>query len=160
MKKLGGGVRSNGARVKEFSSRGVDNNGAYLFVVAMGKKVVFIELNSGSSKHDQEVDGKRGLFVVLKEMSCIDGVKSMAWLDDSLILGIDNAYSLMSCITGHVDLIFSQAVTIADPCRSVAELVVHWYLAILVFDCRSTRYKNQSDWKRQCRCNKRIGQNT
>uniref|UniRef100_A0A803MYU2 Uncharacterized protein n=1 Tax=Chenopodium quinoa TaxID=63459 RepID=A0A803MYU2_CHEQI len=57
-------------------SRGVDNDGAYLFVVAMGKKVVFIELNSGSSKHDREVDGKRGLFVVLKEMSCIDGVKN------------------------------------------------------------------------------------
>ncbi|XP_021724111.1 uncharacterized protein LOC110691480 [Chenopodium quinoa] len=90
MKNLGGGVRSNGVRFKEFSSRGVDNDGAYIFLVAMEKKAVFIELNSGSSKHDREVDAKRGLFVVLKEMSCMDGVKSMAWLDDSLILGTDN----------------------------------------------------------------------
>ncbi|XP_021739738.1 transforming growth factor-beta receptor-associated protein 1-like isoform X2 [Chenopodium quinoa] len=116
MKKLGGGVRSNRARVKEFSSRGVDNDGACLFVVAMGKKVLFIELNSGSSKHDREVDGQRGLFVILKEMPCIDGVKTMAWLDDSLILGTDSAYSLMSCITGHVNLIFSLPDTAAIPC--------------------------------------------
>ncbi|KAL2930455.1 Vacuolar sorting protein 3, partial [Bienertia sinuspersici] len=113
MKKLSGGVRWNGMKIKELGS---SNDGVCLFVVAMGKKVVFIELNSGSS-HDQVVNGQcGGSIVVLKEMSCIDGIKTIAWLDDSLILGTSNAYSVMSCITGHVSLIFTLPDMAARPC--------------------------------------------
>ncbi|XP_021866697.2 vacuolar sorting protein 3 isoform X1 [Spinacia oleracea] len=116
MKKLSVGIRSNGVGVKEFDLRGDNNDGACLFVVTMGKKVVFIELNLSISKHDRDVDGQRGSFVVLKEMPCIDGVKTMVWLDDSVILGTDNAYSLMSCNTGQVSLIFSLPDMAASPC--------------------------------------------
>lgn len=116
LKKLGGGVRSNGVRVRGFDSGGENHDGACLFVVAMVKKVVFIELNLGSGVHDRDVDGHHGSMVVLKEMPCIDGVKTIAWLDDSLILGTDNAYSLMSCITGHVSLIFALPDMAASPC--------------------------------------------
>ncbi|XP_019106762.1 vacuolar sorting protein 3 isoform X2 [Beta vulgaris subsp. vulgaris] len=112
IKKLGGGMRSNGVKVTELDSNRYNNDGACLFVVAMGKKLVFVEL----SKHDRDVDGQGKSFRVLKEMMCIDGVKTMTWLDDSLILGTGNAYSLMSCITGNVSLIFSLPDMTATPC--------------------------------------------
>ncbi|XP_057545344.1 vacuolar sorting protein 3 isoform X1 [Amaranthus tricolor] len=119
IKKLSVGSRSKGLKIKEFDFGGDDNGGgvgACLFVVAMVKKLVFIKLNSGSD-NGGDSDGQYGSFSVLKEMPCIEGVKAIAWLDDSLFLGTDNAYSLMSCVTGHVNLIFSlPEMSISPPC--------------------------------------------
>ncbi|KAK9714289.1 hypothetical protein RND81_06G084200 [Saponaria officinalis] len=110
MKRLGGGIRANGARIKEVEGSGKSNsNGGCVFGVAMTKKLAFIELNC------RNIEGQVSSCVVLKEMPCVEGVRTMAWIDDSIILGTSNGYSLMSCVSGQVTLIFTLPDMVANP---------------------------------------------
>lgn len=105
IKRLGSRIKAHGLMIKE-SELIRDLSNSCIFAVAAGKRVAFVGLNSGSriTKDDLDVDGS---VVVLKELQGIDGVRTMAWLDNSLILGTSAGYSLMSCSTGQVTLIFS-----------------------------------------------------
>ncbi|KAJ7004362.1 hypothetical protein NC653_009283 [Populus alba x Populus x berolinensis] len=95
LSRLGGGVRVNG--VKDFVQK---SEGDYVFAAVVGKKLMLIELRVG--KNDKEVD-----LMVLKEMQCIDGVKTLVWINDSIIVGTVIGYSLFSCITGQSGVIFT-----------------------------------------------------
>ncbi|XP_038723122.1 vacuolar sorting protein 3 [Tripterygium wilfordii] len=106
LQKLGGGIRANGTIVKEHVQQ---SEGNYVFSIVIGKRLLLIELVLGNraGKSDREVDDVDSAFVILKEIQCIDGVKSMVWLNDSVIVGTSNGYSLFSCVTGQSGVIFS-----------------------------------------------------
>ena len=92
-----GGVRANGVKTRELEQ---NREGNYVFALVIGRKLMLIELVLGSSFVNAS-------FVILREMQCFDGVKSMVWLDDSIIVGTINGYSLFSCVTGQSGVIFS-----------------------------------------------------
>lgn len=106
--RLGGGIRANGLRVKE-SEQHHRSEGNFVFAVVIGKRLILVELVLGNrvNKSDEDVDGVNGSFVVLKEIQCIDGIMAMVWLDDSIIVGTVNGYSLFSCVTGQSGIIFT-----------------------------------------------------
>lgn len=108
LQRLGGGIRANGLRVKE-SEQHHGSEGNFVFAVVIGKRLILVELVLGNrvNKSDEDVDGVNGSFVVLKEIQCIDGVMTMVWLDDSIIVGTVNGYSLFSCVTGLSGIIFT-----------------------------------------------------
>ncbi|CAK7335859.1 unnamed protein product [Dovyalis caffra] len=97
LSRLGGGIRANGVKSKDFVQK---SEGDYVFAVVVGKKLMLIELRVG--KNDKEVD-----LMVLKEMQCVDGVKTIVWINDSIIVGTVNGYSLFSCVTGLSGVIFT-----------------------------------------------------
>ena len=106
LQRLGGGIRANGLRVKE-SEQYSRSEGNFVFSVVIGKRLILVELVLGNraNKSEEDVDG--GSFVVLKEIQCIDGIMTMVWLDDSIIVGTVNGYSLFSCVTGQSGIIFT-----------------------------------------------------
>ncbi|KAK7286832.1 hypothetical protein RJT34_22115 [Clitoria ternatea] len=100
-----GGVRANGLRTKEGE---VQSEGGCVFLaLAVGKRLILAELVLGNKngKSGRDVSGN---LVILKEIQCVDGaVSSMVWLNDSIIVGTVNGYSLISCVTGQGSVIFS-----------------------------------------------------
>ncbi|KAF5472897.1 hypothetical protein F2P56_009561 [Juglans regia] len=108
LQRLGGGIRANGLRVKE-SELNHRTEGDFVFAVVIGKRLILVELvlDGIASKSDRDVDGVNGSFVVLKEIQCLDGVMTMVWLDNSIIVGTVNGYSLFSCVTGQSGIIFT-----------------------------------------------------
>ncbi|CAN0878395.1 Vacuolar sorting protein 3, partial [Linum grandiflorum] len=100
LQRLGGGIRTNGV-VKATLQQTEDSSNNVFAIVLGGKKIVLAELVFGS-------DSRPGSLVVLKEIqSSVEGVKAIAWLNDSVIAGTVNGYSIFSCLTGQSDLIFS-----------------------------------------------------
>ncbi|WCJ28455.1 Vacuolar sorting protein 39 [Euphorbia peplus] len=121
LQKLGAGIKANGVKDKEVVRHG---GGSNVFVVVIGKRLVLVELvlgNSRPGKIDKESDNSSGSFVILKEMLCNDGVKAIVWLNDSIIVGTSNGYSLFSCVTGQSGVIF----TLPDV-TSVPKLKLLW----------------------------------
>ncbi|KAE7995967.1 hypothetical protein FH972_000719 [Carpinus fangiana] len=108
LQRLGGGIRANGLRVKE-SEQHHRSEGNFVFSFVIGKRLILVELVLGNraNKSEEDVDGVNGSFVVLKEIQCIDGIMTMVWLDDSIIVGTVNGYSLYSCVTGQSGIIFT-----------------------------------------------------
>lgn len=108
LQRLGSGMRTNGLKAEE-SEQQHHTEGNFVFAVVVGKKLILVELISGNkqNKSDKDVDGVNGSFVVLKEIQCIDGVMTMVWLDDSIIVGTVNGYTLFSCVTGQSGIIFT-----------------------------------------------------
>ncbi|CAN0878399.1 Vacuolar sorting protein 3 [Linum grandiflorum] len=101
LQRLGGGIRTNGV-VKATLQQTEDSSNNVFAIVLGGKKIVLAELNEGV------ISGVNGSLVVLKEIqSSVEGVKAIAWLNDSVIAGTVNGYSIFSCLTGQSDLIFS-----------------------------------------------------
>ena len=102
----GGGVRVNGLKIKEPE---LNREGSHVFAAVVGKRLILIEIVLGSraGKTDQDVDGSSVSYVILKELQCIDGILTMVWLNDSIIFGTANSYSLISCVTGQSGVIFS-----------------------------------------------------
>lgn len=95
----GGGIRVNGVRSKEFAQK--SDGGNNVFAAVIGKKLMLMELVFGKA------DCLNASFVVLKEIQCIDGVKTILWINDSIIVGTVNGYSLFSCVTGQSGVIFT-----------------------------------------------------
>lgn len=91
LQKFSSGIKANGVKVKEEEQHCRGDN---VFAVIIGKRLVLIELVNGS-------------FVILKEIQCVDGVKTMVWPNDSVIVGTVNGYSLFSCVTGQSGVIFT-----------------------------------------------------
>ncbi|MQL95338.1 hypothetical protein Taro_028003 [Colocasia esculenta] len=127
LQKLGGGNRANGARSRVL---GVQREGeASCFVsVAAGKRFVLMELIliDGISKDATEYGG---ISVVLKEIQGVDGVRTMAWLDDSIIVGTVDGYVLISTATGQSTPLFSLPEFSGPPrmrtlCRSKQALIL------------------------------------
>lgn len=97
LQKLGSGIRTNGVKIKESANQlQQPHEGSYLFAIITGKRLVLADFNSAS-----------GSFLILREFQCCDGVETMVWIDDSIIIGTSNGYTLFSCITGRSGVIFS-----------------------------------------------------
>lgn len=107
LQKWGSGIRANGLKIKEQQEQHREGN--HVFAVLVGKKLILVELVLGSrvGKNDRDGDGVSGSIAILKEIQCIDGVWAMVWLNDSIIVGTVNGYSLFSCVTGQSGVIFS-----------------------------------------------------
>lgn len=107
LQKLGSGIRANGVKLKD--SDVTRQEGTNVFAVISGRRLVLVELVIGNTdnKKDNEADSSLGSFVVIKEFQCMEGVKTMVWLNDSIIVGTINGYSLISCVTGQSGVIFS-----------------------------------------------------
>lgn len=114
LKKLGGGggggIRSNGLKLKESELHRDDN---CVFAVVAGRRLMLVELVLGKDGGDGG-----GSFLILKEIQCVDGLKTMVWLDDSILVGSSSGYILYSCVTGQGGLIFS----LPDPSSSPPRL--------------------------------------
>ncbi|KAL7174529.1 hypothetical protein ACSBR2_033720 [Camellia fascicularis] len=127
LQKLGGasGIRSNGLKVKESE---LHRDGNCVFAIVTGRRLVLVELRIGRS--DSHGDGDGGSFLILKEIQCVDGVKTMVWLDDSIIVGSLSGYFLYSCVTGLGGLIFS----LPDPASPRLKLLLKEYKVLLLVD--------------------------
>lgn len=126
LKKLGGGIsRANGTKSRDFSSQlqkeASGNN--CLVSVAIGKKIVLVEL---LLPYEGVIDT-----VVLKEIQGVEGVKTMVWLDDSIVVGTANGYTLFSAITGQNVMLFS----LPDPsCSPYLKTLGKHHEALLLVD--------------------------
>ncbi|XP_027335258.1 vacuolar sorting protein 3 [Abrus precatorius] len=123
-----GGVRANGLRIKEGEAQ--SEGGSCFFAVVVGKRLILAELVLGNRNGKSEKDVS-GSLVVLKEIQCVDGVIStMVWLNDSIIVGTVNGYSLISCVTGQSSVIFS----LPDVSRPPRLKLLHkeWKVLLLV----------------------------
>ncbi|XP_058196214.1 vacuolar sorting protein 3 [Rhododendron vialii] len=114
LKKLGGGggggIRSNGLKLKESE---LHRDDSCVFAVVAGRRLMLVELVLGKDGGDGG-----GSFLILKEIQCVDGLKTMVWLDDSILVGSSSGYILYSCVTGQGGLIFS----LPDPSSSPPRL--------------------------------------
>ncbi|PKI68120.1 hypothetical protein CRG98_011716, partial [Punica granatum] len=96
LQKFGSGIRANGVKIRESDQLAQQPGSGYVFAVVVGKRLIMGELNSSG-----------GSFVILKEIQAIDGVRTMVWVDDSIIVGTINGYSMFSCVTGQSGVIFT-----------------------------------------------------
>ncbi|CAL5354118.1 unnamed protein product [Camellia sinensis] len=129
LQKLGGasGIRSNGLKVKESE---LHRDGNCVFAIVTGRRLVLVELRIGRSDSHGDDGGDGGSFLILKEIQCVDGVKTMVWLDDSIIVGSLSGYFLYSCVTGLGGLIFS----LPDPASPRLKLLLKEYKVLLLVD--------------------------
>lgn len=137
LQRLSGGIRANGLRIKESEQQQQQqqqqrSEGNFVFAVVIGKRLILVELVLGNrvNKSDIDVNGVYGSLVVLKELQCIDGVVALVWLDDSIIVGTVNGYSLFSCVTGQSGVIFSLPDVSTPP--QLKLLWKEWNLLLLV----------------------------
>ncbi|CAK9184466.1 unnamed protein product [Ilex paraguariensis] len=132
--KFGSGIRSNGVKVNQSESSELlirDDN--CVFAVVVGKKILLLEvvLDVGVGRIDRNRDNIGGTIVILKEIPCVEGVKTMVWIDDSIIVGSFIGYSLYSCVTGQSGLIFSLP-DLSSPPR--LKLLLKEYNVLLLVD--------------------------
>ncbi|MFS7889263.1 putative vacuolar sorting protein 39/Transforming growth factor beta receptor-associated domain 1 [Helianthus anomalus] len=108
LQRLGGSGRVNGGGVA--NDLPIDDN--CVFAAAVGKKLILVGLVGRSS---ESYDSVAGSLVTLREIPCVDLVKDMVWIDDSIIVGCSSGYYLCSCVTGQCGLIFSFPDTSSTP---------------------------------------------
>ncbi|KAK1288763.1 hypothetical protein QJS10_CPB19g00762 [Acorus calamus] len=98
LQRFGGlGTRANGMRPKDSFPQGQDG----CFVAASAEKMlVLIEFSLSDADSS-------GILVNWGVMQGFDGVRSIAWLDDSIIVGTSDGYSLFSILTGQSVTLFS-----------------------------------------------------
>ncbi|XP_062118108.1 vacuolar sorting protein 3 [Humulus lupulus] len=127
--KLGGGVRVNGLKIKEPEQ---NREGKHAFAAVAGNRLVLIGifLGRGVGKSDQDVDDLNVSYAILENHQCIDGILTMVWLDDSIIVGTATGYSLISCVTGQSGVIFSLP-DVSSPPR-LKLLCKDWNVLLLV----------------------------
>ncbi|XP_023750284.1 vacuolar sorting protein 3 isoform X1 [Lactuca sativa] len=106
----GGGGRLNGGVVNDLP---IDDN--CVFAAAVGKKLILVGLVGRSN---ESYDSVAGTLVTMKEIQCVDLVKEMVWIDDSIVVGSSSGYYLCSCVTGQCGLIFSLP-DMSTPCLKV-----------------------------------------
>lgn len=69
-------------------------------------------------RSNESYDSVTGTLVTMKEIQCVDLVKEMVWIDDSIVVGSSSGYYLCSCVTGQCGLIFSLP-DMSTPCLKV-----------------------------------------
>ncbi|KAL8227940.1 hypothetical protein R6Q57_015524 [Mikania cordata] len=95
----GGGRVNGGGGVNDLP---IDDN--CIFAAAVGKKLILVGLVGRSN---ESYDSVAGSLVTLREIPCVDLVKDLVWVNDSIIVGCPSGYYLCSCVTGQCGLIFS-----------------------------------------------------
>ncbi|KAL4585968.1 hypothetical protein LXL04_010596 [Taraxacum kok-saghyz] len=97
----GGGGRLNGGNADDLP---IDDN--CVFAAAVGKKLILVGLVARSND-SYDYDSVAGSLVTMKEIQCVDIVKEVVWINDSIIVGSSSGYYLCSCVTNQCGLIFS-----------------------------------------------------
>lgn len=123
LQKLGSGIRSNGVKSSGKESELLNKDHNCVFAAVCGKRLMLIGHDSSESNG--------GSVLILKEMQCVDMVKTVVWVDDSIIVGNFSGYYLYSCVTGQCALLFS----LPDPITSPPQLKLlrkDWKLLLLV----------------------------
>ncbi|CAA6663891.1 unnamed protein product [Spirodela intermedia] len=92
LQKLGGGNRANGVTSKVHVGQRAGEVNCFL-AVAAGRKLVLLELSLGRVR-----TGTQG---------SMGAVRTIAWLDDSIIIGTTGGYALFSTATGQSTPLFS-----------------------------------------------------
>ncbi|CAJ1949561.1 unnamed protein product [Sphenostylis stenocarpa] len=119
-------------RINSMKEGEVQSDSGGVFAVVVGKRLILAELVLGNRNGKNERDdGGGGTLVVLKEIQCVDGVVSaMVWLNDSIVVGTVNGYSLISSVTGQSSVIFS----LPDVSRPPRLKLLHkeWRVLLLV----------------------------
>ncbi|KAJ9563211.1 hypothetical protein OSB04_008371 [Centaurea solstitialis] len=112
LQRLGGGGGGGGGRLNGgggASDLPIDDN--CVFAAAVGKKLILVGLVGRSNNNDrgsnESYDSVAGSLVTLREIVCVDMVKDVVWIDDSIVVGGESGYYLCSCVTGQCGLIFS-----------------------------------------------------
>ncbi|KAK1425103.1 hypothetical protein QVD17_20448 [Tagetes erecta] len=95
----GGGGKVNGGGVNDLP---IDDG--CVFAAAVGRKLILVGLVGRSN---ESYDSVAGSLVTLREIACVDLVKDLVWVNDSIIVGCSSGYYLCSCVTGQCGLIFS-----------------------------------------------------
>ncbi|KAL9685106.1 hypothetical protein QQ045_022553 [Rhodiola kirilowii] len=129
--KIGTGVRANGLKFRNFDQRG--GEGDHVFAAVAGTKLILLELvfDNRLGRANLDVDNLPGTVVVLKEIQCVDGISTVVWIDDYIIVGTSNGYSVISCVNGQSSLIFS----FPDPTsRPLLKLLQKDYKVLLLVD--------------------------
>ncbi|XP_072950296.1 vacuolar sorting protein 3 isoform X1 [Typha angustifolia] len=104
LQKLGGASRENGVGLKVSGSRREGGLNCYV-VAAADKRLILIELFLSGNLETASENG--GVSVVSKEIQGINGVKTVAWLGDSVIVGTIDGYTLFSSKTGISNSVFA-----------------------------------------------------
>ncbi|WOG84814.1 hypothetical protein DCAR_0103999 [Daucus carota subsp. sativus] len=119
LRKLGN-FRSNGVKEGSAKEGGVlDVERSCVFAAVCGRMLMLIGYDSSES------------VLVLKEMQCVEMVKTIVWVDDCIFVGNHSGYYLYSCVTGKCDLLFSLPDPISSPPR-IKLLRKEWKLLLLV----------------------------
>ncbi|XAR60223.1 hypothetical protein NMG60_11033497 [Bertholletia excelsa] len=118
LQKLSGasGIRSNGTKAKGSE---LQRDGNCTFAIVTGKRMILVELSDSGS------------LTILKEIQCVEGIKTMVWLDDFILVGSLSGYTLYSCITGQGGLIFSLPEL---SCPPQLKLLMKEYKVLLLVD--------------------------
>ncbi|KAF5184092.1 Transforming growth factor-beta receptor-associated protein 1-like protein [Thalictrum thalictroides] len=107
-----GGVKSSLDSSLEFPSSSTTNtsdaiNNNCLVAFAVGKRLILIQLVLPLAATDA-ASARGPVSVVLKEIQCVHQVKTMVWINDSIIVGTAvDGYTLYSCVTGQNASMFS-----------------------------------------------------
>ncbi|KAJ4954459.1 hypothetical protein NE237_011242 [Protea cynaroides] len=114
LQKLGGGIIANGMKSRDYESL---REGNCVVAVAVGNRLILIELvlPGRTGRTDRDAD-TGGIFIVIKEIQAVEGINTMVWLDDSIIVGTINGYTVFSCVTGQSAPLFSLPDTSSLPC--------------------------------------------
>ena len=98
LRRLSGGKRANGVKSKSLMKNGGELK-CFLAVISV-RKLVLLELSLPEAN-------EKSVSVFFKEMVGIEGIKTVAWLDDSVIVGNSSGYALFSTSTGIYTPLFS-----------------------------------------------------
>lgn len=130
LQRLGGGIRTNGLKIKDSESPREESN--CVFAALIGKRLILFEVVLGrpTGRSDRDIGDANESLLILKEVPCNEGVSTMVWLNDSIIVGTANGYYLVSCVTGENSLIFKLPEFSSPPCLKL--LRKEWKVLLLV----------------------------
>ncbi|RVW34024.1 hypothetical protein CK203_091970 [Vitis vinifera] len=67
-----------------------------------------IRANGAKARESEHLrDGNRVFAIAAAKKLGVDGVRTMVWIDDSIIIGTSSGYSLISCVSGQCSVLFS-----------------------------------------------------
>ncbi|XP_022927318.1 transforming growth factor-beta receptor-associated protein 1 [Cucurbita moschata] len=130
LQSLGSGIRTNGLKIKESEWPQEESN--CVFAALVGKRLILFEVVLGrrTGRNERGVNDANESLLILKELQCTEGVSTMVWLNDSIIVGTASGYYLVSCVTGANSLIFKLPELSSPPCLKL--LQKEWKVLLLM----------------------------
>ena len=130
LQRLGSGIRTNGLKIKESEWPQEESN--CVFAALVGKRLILFEVVLGrrTGRNERGISDANESLLILKELQCTEGVSTMVWLNDSIIVGTASGYYLVSCVTGANSLIFKLPELSSPPCLKL--LQKEWKVLLLM----------------------------
>ncbi|XP_038894018.1 vacuolar sorting protein 3 isoform X2 [Benincasa hispida] len=130
LQRLGSGLRTNGLKIKETELPREESN--FVFAALVVKRLILFEVVLGrrTGRSERNTNDPTESLLILKELLCNEGVSTMVWLNDSIIVGAASGYYLFSCVSGESSLIFKLPELSSPPCLKL--LRKEWKVLLLV----------------------------